>query len=110
MIRRKCRIPECQDEIGTMQLHHYRCGQVIANAHVVRMDSGYTRKRSLLIESRGHSQKTGIRGDYRGGHSFQGPPAGHDLFRCPSVVNPVRSGMRNRSMSVTTRFRGTASM
>ena len=34
MIRRKCRIPECQDEIGTMQLHHYRCGQVMANAHV----------------------------------------------------------------------------
>jgi len=34
MIRRKCRIPECQDEIGTMQLHHYRCGQVMANAAV----------------------------------------------------------------------------
>jgi len=44
------------------------------------------------------------------GQSSQGPPAGHDLFHCSLFATPTTSGMRNRSMSPTTRLRGTASM
>jgi hypothetical protein len=72
--------------------------------------SVYAKSPGSLIEGRSLSQKADTRDDFRDGQSCQGPPAGHDIFRCPSVVNPARSGMRNRSMSPTTCFSGTVSM
>ena len=60
MIRRKCRIPECQDEIGTMQLHHYRCGQVMANAVPAQgaVQEGVVEE-TLIIELRSSAEQAG---------------------------------------------------
>ena len=81
--------------------------------HVAGRDCCFTQIASSLIEGRSNSQNVGTRdgcGRCRGGQSSQGPPAGHDLFQCSFFVTPITSGIRNRSMSLTTRLRGTASM
>jgi len=70
----------------------------------------YLRKITAELIEGGNSQNADFVTTIEPVSPAKGHLVGHDFFRYPSVVNPPKSGMRNRSMSPTTSFSGTASI